>query len=61
MGVVRGRMVFFFWHFRVGGGKGCSMPGLQGYFCHLHVVCRVGGFTTNSKPIVKIYSYLNSS
>jgi hypothetical protein len=26
----------------------------QGYFRHLHDVYRVGGFTTNSKPIVKI-------
>jgi hypothetical protein len=24
----------------------------KGYFCHSNDVCRVGGFTTNSKPIV---------
>jgi hypothetical protein len=37
----------------LGGGKGRNNPGLQGYNGKSNDVCRVGGFTTNSKPIVK--------
>jgi hypothetical protein len=28
----------------------------KGYFRQSNVVCRVGGFTTNSKPIVKMFA-----
>jgi hypothetical protein len=45
---------------RVIRGKGYFLLGVirgKGYFQNLNDVCRVGGFTTNSKPIVKILTY----
>jgi hypothetical protein len=44
----------FFLHFRVGGGKGCSMPGLQGYFGQSNDVeakC-LHQLQTNSKDLI---------
>jgi hypothetical protein len=32
----------------------------KGYFWNSNIICRVGGFTTNSKPIVKIFHSIRS-